>query len=325
MRAASWKIIVASIQAIDRNTAATSNPSFSICVATRNRAALLRPMVENVSRLSGATIELIIVDDGSTDETCDELQRLEATTAIPLRWASIPHGGRGAALNRAFDLARGDLIFILDDDDIIAPDALSDVLATWNSIPEDERQAFCGVCGLAAHPDGTIVGDRFPHDREDSDFFTLRVVNRVRGDKREVFRRTALGTWRFPSHPGEFRVSTNLLWFELASRYKTRFVNRVWLTKTYRPDGISAAGRGNKLNSPTLTALYNETVLRLFPAMPWWVKLRFGLDYARYAAHAGIQRSERQAVVGATLQGALLLRLGELASSKDRRRMGRAT
>ena len=294
----------------------------SICVATHNRAEKLGPLIERISGLTGARIELVIVDDGSRDETRAVLDAAAASSPVPLLWDSIPHSGRGAALNRTLDLARGDFILLLDDDDFIAPDALADILATWASIPGAERDGFCGVCGLAARMDGTVIGDRFPVSPMDSDFFTARIVDRIRGDKREVFRRAALGDWRFPVIAGEFRVATNLLWFELAARYKARFVNRVWLNKNYLPDGITANGLRNKVRSARLTAHYNATALRLFPHMPWWAKLRFRLDYARYAAHAGLPRDERLDVVGRNLPGAALLLAGALASRRDRRRLG---
>lgn len=299
----------------------TAPIDISICVATHNRAARLGPLIERTSRLSGARIELVIVDDGSDDDTRAVLEAVAAEVPVPLTWDSIPHSGRGAALNRAFDLARGDFILLLDDDDVIEPDAPADILQTWNSIPEAERDGFCGVCGLAERMDGTVIGDKFPISPMDSDFFTARIVERIRGDKREVFRRTALGDWRFPIIPGEYRVATNLLWFELASRYKARFVNRVWLSKDYLPGGITANGLRNKVRSARLTAHYNATALRLFPRMPWWAKLRFRLDYARYAAHAGLPQGERLAVVGRGPAGRLYLLAGAATARRDLRRL----
>lgn len=293
----------------------------SICVATHNRADKLGPLIQRTAELTGARIELVIVDDGSRDDTRTVLEAAASASPVPLVWDSIPHSGRGAALNRTFDLARGDFILLLDDDDFIAPGALADVLATWDSIPEAERAGFCGVCGLAARMDGTVIGEQFPASPMDSDFFTARIVDRIRGDKREVFRRLALGDWRFPVIPGELRVATNLLWFDLASRYKARFVNRVWLNKNYLPGGITANGLRNKVRSAKLTAHYNATALRLFPRMPWWAKLRFKLDYARYAAHAGLLRNEQLAVLGPF--GPLFTMIGRASARRDQRRLDR--
>lgn len=299
----------------------TTPIDISICVATHNRADRLGPLIERTALLSGASIELVIVDDGSNDETRAVLEAAAARRLLPLAWDSIAHSGRGAALNRAFDLARGEFILLLDDDDSIEADALADILQTWNSIPVSERASFCGVCGLAARIDGTLIGDQFPTSPMDSDFFTARIVKRIRGDKREVFRRAALGDWRFPVTPGEYRVATNLLWFELASRYKARFVNRVWLRKDYLPGGITANGLRNKIRSARLTAHYNATALRLFPRMPWWAKVRFSLDYARYAGHAAVPQGERMAVLGSGPLARVFLLAGAATARHDLRRL----
>ena len=294
----------------------------SICVATHNRAERLGPLIERTLALGGARIELVIVNDGSSDATPEVLEASAAQHPDRLTWDSIVHSGRGAALNRAFDLARGDFILLLDDDDSIEADALADILQTWNSIPLSERDNFCGVCGLATRMDGTLIGDQFPTSPMDSDFFTARIIKRLRGDKREVFRRAALGDWRFPVAPGEYRVATNLLWFELAARYKARFVNRVWLRKDYLPGGITANGLRNKVRSARLTAHYNATALRLFPRMPWWAKFRFSLDYARYATHARLPLGERLAVLGSGPLGRILVFAGAVVARRDLRRLG---
>jgi len=294
---------------------------FSICVATYKRAGMLEPFIDHLARLDGPPFEVVIVDDGSPDETRQVLASLKARGLVDLRWESIPHAGRAAALNRAFDLARGEFIFLLDDDDRIEPGALADIVATWESIPAAARDGFCGVCGLAAKMDGTVIGDPFPSSPRDDDFFSLRIASRVRGDKREVFRRDALGSWRFPVFAGENRVATNLLWFELAARYRARFINNVWLRKTYLPDGLTANGLRNKVRSANSTALYNATALRLFPRMPWWAKLRFRVDYARYAAHAGAPHQDRMAILGGNLLGLLFIRFGEIARQRDVRQM----
>jgi glycosyltransferase involved in cell wall biosynthesis len=263
-----------------------TEPDFSICVATHNRSGALAGLFANLATQAGASFELVIVNDGSTDKTAATLDTLAADAPFPVAVVNAANGGRGSALNHAFDRARGRFIFILDDDDFIAPGALADILSTWTAIPADKRAAFCGVCGLCSTAAGTIVGQQFPASPIDADFFSMRIVRGVRGDKREVVLRSAIGDFRFPSFPGEKRVSTNLLWFDLAARYQTRFVNRTWVIKDYRPDGITANGLKHRVTSANLTRLYYEKTLSLFPDMPLTTRLRFIVNYLRFAKHA---------------------------------------
>lgn len=298
-------------------------PIFSICIPSYNRAHLLPGVFENLSKLTGPSFELVIVDDGSSDDTAGALAGLSTAATFPVTAVSIPHGGLGPALNAALGAANGEFIIIMDDDDEMPPDTLARALATWNAIPEGERDQFCGVCGLCRFEDGKIVGDRFPEDMLTSDYFSMRMVRNIRGDKKEVLRRACLGDFRFEVIPPERRAIKNMLWFGLARRYKTRFVNEVFLIKGRRPDGITANGRKLKVNSPNLQAEYNRSLLEWFPSAPFWLRLRFSIDYFRYRLHAG----EPLGSAARTLPDAglhlLAMPLALLAARRDRRALGR--
>ncbi len=299
----------------------TDSPDFSICVATHNRAALLPGLLTGLSTQAGPSFEVVVVIDGDTDDSLAVLHRLATELPMALRYEQIPHAGRGAALNCAFDLATGRFLIILDDDDQLATGALASMLSVWNSIPEDRRHEFCGVTGLAVRPDDSVIGHRFPNAPADSDFFTMRQIRNVRGDKKEVFLREALGEWRFPQIDGELRVPTNLLWFELAARYRVRFVNEPWVVKTYRPDGLTANGLKNKVASARLTALVHATALEKFPRMPFFLRFRTEMQFARFAAHAGLASEETDSVLGRGLRAACVRRLADWQRSRDLRRL----
>jgi glycosyltransferase involved in cell wall biosynthesis len=299
-----------------------SAPTFSICIPTYNRSGLLAGVFENLAALRGATFELVLVNDGSPDDTVEVIERLSAAAAFPVRTVTIPHGGLGPALNAAFDNATGEFIIIMDDDDLIRPDCLEVALKAWEAIPEGLRDQYWGVCGLCEYEGGTLVGNRFPDDLLDTDYFTMRMVRNVRGDKKEVLRRSALGTFRFEVIEPERRAIKNMLWFGLARTYRTRFVNTVLMTKGRRPDGITASGRRQKVDSPNLTAKYNLSLLQWFPRAPFWLRFRFAVDYLRYRRHAGepIEAARKQLPVGLAMLAAPLARL---AIRRDLRKLGR--
>lgn len=266
---------------------ARSTPIFSICIPSYNRARLLPGVFANLSKVTGPSFELVIVNDGSTDNTVEVLASLTPTAPFPVHAVSIAHGGLGPALNAALAAATGEFIIIMDDDDIMPPDTLNHALAAWTAIPEPERDQFCGVCGLCQFEDGGIVGDRFPEDMLTSDYFRMRMVRNIRGDKKEVLRRSCLDGFRFEVIPPERRAIKNMLWFSLSRRFKVRFVNEVFLIKGRRPDGITANGRRLKVDSPNLQAEYNRSMLEWFPWAPFWLRLRFSIDFLRYRLHAG--------------------------------------
>ena len=95
----------------------SGNPVVSIIMATYNRASLISQAIESVIGQSLIGWELIIADDGSTDNTAEVLREWEAKEPR-IRYLQLPHAGRIAVVsNAALEAARGKYIAILDDDD----------------------------------------------------------------------------------------------------------------------------------------------------------------------------------------------------------------
>ena len=85
-------------------------PDFSICVPTFNRSALIDRWFNSLRAQTGIQFELVVVNDGSSDDTGEKLETLARTADFPVVVLHGERQGRGAALNRAFDAARGRLV-----------------------------------------------------------------------------------------------------------------------------------------------------------------------------------------------------------------------
>ncbi|HLG12624.1 MAG TPA: glycosyltransferase [Dehalococcoidia bacterium] len=101
-----------------------STPSCTVVVATCNRAAGLRRLLAALRRqnLNPSAFEVIVVDDGSTDETWDVLAAERPPFSLRSFWQH--NQGPAAARNAAIAAAKGDIIITLDDDVEPAPDLL---------------------------------------------------------------------------------------------------------------------------------------------------------------------------------------------------------
>ena len=93
----------------------------STIIPVYNRAAMLREAVGSVIAQTYRPIEVIVVDDGSTDNTSAVAGALAAEHAGIVRSVHIPNGGPGRAREVGRALARGDFIEYLDSDDVLLP------------------------------------------------------------------------------------------------------------------------------------------------------------------------------------------------------------
>jgi glycosyltransferase involved in cell wall biosynthesis len=104
----------------------------SVVIPTYNRAALVQEAIESVLNQTYQHCELIVVDDGSTDETAEVFTSYGSRiTAI-----RINHAGPSAARNCGIRIGRGDYIAFLDSDDLWLPKKLQTQINFFEHNPE---------------------------------------------------------------------------------------------------------------------------------------------------------------------------------------------
>jgi hypothetical protein len=91
----------------------------TVLVATFNRAHCLAQSLDSLLAQTLPPGQIIVIDDGSTDATADVLARYRGRIEV----VTQANGGKSSALNRAMPLAKGEYVWIFDDDDIALPHA----------------------------------------------------------------------------------------------------------------------------------------------------------------------------------------------------------
>lgn len=95
---------------------------FSVIITTYNAASTIKLVLESLKLVEDYEFEVIIVDDGSTDNTLDVIEKTETTNLKVIKEGKI---GRSNALNIAINVSSGQYLFINDADDVSFPERFS--------------------------------------------------------------------------------------------------------------------------------------------------------------------------------------------------------
>jgi glycosyltransferase involved in cell wall biosynthesis len=111
------------------------NPAVSVIIPSYNYARFLRASVGSVLDQTLGDLEVIVIDDGSTDETPEVGEQL-AKEDSRVRYIRKENGGHSSARNAGIQAARGEFICFLDADDTYKPDRISRHVAVLRENPE---------------------------------------------------------------------------------------------------------------------------------------------------------------------------------------------
>lgn len=133
--------------------AAGGEPLVSIAMPVYNAGRYLRPALVSILQQTFADWELIIIDDGSSDDAVDGIRDLQDSRIRVLHDGL--NKGLAARLNEAIDLARGRYFARMDQDDVSYPERLARQLTLLERNPEID---LCAVRCVAIDADDQLVG-----------------------------------------------------------------------------------------------------------------------------------------------------------------------
>lgn len=120
-----------------------SHPLVTVLTPTYNGAAFLPETIESVLNQTHDTIEYIVLDDGSTDNTVEILKAYETR----LRWETHENVGESRTVNEGWRLAKGDYVMTVNADDPILPRLVEATVEILEAHPD----------ALVAYPDWYMI------------------------------------------------------------------------------------------------------------------------------------------------------------------------
>ena len=190
---------------------------FSIIIPTYNRAEFLRSTILSVLKQSYTNFEIIIIDDGSTDNSQEVVTQIN-DQRVTYFWKE--NGERGAARNFGIKKSKGEYVTFLDSDDQLYPNHLEEAVSLI-----DQKNPF--VFHLS-------------YEIKDTDNRRKQVFKQIHGNLNELLlegnRLSCMGVFLKREialqHPfsEERRLSGSedwLLWLQLAARYRFHYSNKI--------------------------------------------------------------------------------------------------
>jgi glycosyltransferase involved in cell wall biosynthesis len=210
---------------------------WSVVVPTYNYGRFIEQCLQSILCQHGEDYEIILIDDGSTDDTRSVAERfVQQLPAGRLRYLYQENQGPAAARNRGIDEAKGEFVWFLDSDDRLIPGAF----AHMQSAIERHRQGelfFGGYRSVAQNGNGT---DKIPGllgaDRTENFKRYLQKELKTLTTGAVAVRKTALGNLRFPEG---IHINEDVVLFgHLIARCETVAVSRVLVEKIRHPASL---------------------------------------------------------------------------------------
>ena len=110
----------------------------TVLTPSYNRANLLPLLFDSLCQQTSFDFEWLIIDDGSRDNTADVV-RTFITDKFPIHYYYKENGGKHTAMNFSHPYIKGNLLFIVDSDDVLTPDAIETIQKDWSEYGKNKK------------------------------------------------------------------------------------------------------------------------------------------------------------------------------------------
>ncbi len=220
----------------------------TIFTPTYNRAYIIDNLYQSLRRQTVRNFEWLVIDDGSTDET-EALFKSGYCNAhdFSVRYYYQPNGGKCRAINKALDLAKGELFYVVDSDDVLSEDAVEKILQ-WDR----ELKTKKGYCGYAANMG--VSAKNTPNRLSGRPYVDATLLDRYRffdGEKAFIFFTDVARRYKYPVFEGEKFMTEAVVYNRMAhDGFKIRYYDDIICIYEYQEDGLTQQGSKLFLRNP---------------------------------------------------------------------------
>lgn len=254
---------------------------FTICIPAYNRAHTILRTLESVKNQAFSSYEVLIVDDGSKDDTKTVVEKYIQENGLEEKFFYYfkENGGKHTALNFGIDKAKGEFFVILDSDDWLTENALEIMHGYCEQIANDD--SYCGVMGKSVNSaTGEIIGDLFDLSNPKSSYFDYHfIIPQTKNvlDCFEANKTAILKEYRFPEPKGVKFVPEAWMFDQIGVKYHLLLTNDVFRCVEYMSDGITSDSGLKQRNAVGFLEHYVSRLENVLPKKKLPLKLRLKL------------------------------------------------
>ena len=280
-----------------------SLPQLTIITPTYNRGELLRACFRSLTAQTNKCFEWIVVDDGSIDNTKETVAEIQSQKPdFSITYVCKENGGKHTALNASHPYIRGRYVLILDSDDTLTPDAVTEILTGWNLYADDPK---VGVIRFARQTSDGRLCSYGKKEYLPVDMLREHRIFAVSGDSCEVLRTELLKKYPFPVFDGERFLAETALWNRVAREASCVYINKGIYVCEYLEGGLTKSGKKLQISNPR-GGMYNSN-LRMDSRCGIREQVKAGLLYCCYGFFSGmniheiLEKTEHSMIAGLSL------------------------
>jgi glycosyltransferase involved in cell wall biosynthesis len=240
---------------------------FTVFTPCYNSANTIHRVIESLKTQTFRDFEWIIVDDGSTDNLYEKIEKAIAENRFPIRFfRHTCNLGKPSAVNLGVLKAEGEFFLPIDADDSFALDALEVFFAAYNAFSEEIQKNVSGVMAHCKDQYGVFIGTPFSLSSSIavetpfvSDLFEMIYKHKVEGEKWWFVKTDIMKEFPYNTVVDKF-VTESTVWFAVANKYKTIFVNKT-LRTYYRDENPQRLSKNTKKRYPAGFVYYYQEII----------------------------------------------------------------
>lgn len=226
-----------------------------------NRKITLKRTYESLCRQTNKDFIWMIIDDGSTDNPYEEIEKwLAKDNGFEIKYIYKENGGMHTAHNTAYENIDTELNVCIDSDDYMPDNAVELILDCWK---ENKDKGYAGIIALD-YADSTkaVIGKELPKDKNSTTLMGYYNNGGV-GDKKLIYRTDIIkSTPPYPVFENEKYVALAYKYHIIDEKYEMKILNECVCIVDYQMDGSSTNMYRQYMRNPKGFAFWRKEQMR---------------------------------------------------------------